>query len=91
MDGAHLNNMKNKKKALYRQQMVGFVFQDFNLLPTMTNKENIMMPLILAGAKRKDITKGTSVGSTITFRGILKTISSEISGVRSNALPLHVH
>lgn len=31
VDGAHLNNMKNKSKALYRQQMVGFVFQDFNL------------------------------------------------------------
>ncbi len=75
MDGAHLNNMKNKSKALYGQQMVGFVFQDFNLLPTMTNKENIMMPLILAGAKRKDRTKGTSVGSTITFRGILKQVS----------------
>ena len=42
----------------------------------MTNKENIMMPLILAGAKRKDIEqRGTSVDSTITFRGILKQIS----------------
>ena len=27
VDGAHLNNMKNKSKALYRQQMVGFVFK----------------------------------------------------------------
>ena len=54
VDGAHLNNMKNKSKALYRQQMVGFVFKIL-ILPTMTNKENIMMPLILAGAKRKDI------------------------------------
>lgn len=31
VDGTHLNNMKNKSRALYRQQMVGFVFQDFNL------------------------------------------------------------
>ena len=27
VDGAHLNNMKNESKALYRQQMVGFVFK----------------------------------------------------------------
>lgn len=80
VDGAHLNNMKNKSKALYRQQMVGFVFQDFNLLPTMTNKENIMMPLILAGAKRKDIDKGTSVGSTLHLEGFLNKYPSEISG-----------
>ncbi len=76
MDGTHLNNMKNKSKALYRQQMVGFVFQGFNLLPTMTNKENIMMPLILAGAKRKDIEQRVlPVDSTITFRAIFKQIS----------------
>lgn len=92
VDGAHLNNMKNKSKALYRQQMVGFVFQDFNLLPTMTNKENIMMPLILAGAKRKDIEQRVhQLTVQLHLEGFLNKYPSEISGVRSNVLPLHVH
>ncbi|MGQ4567323.1 ATP-binding cassette domain-containing protein [Staphylococcus aureus] len=81
VDGAHLNNMKNKSKALYRQQMVGFVFQDFNLLPTMTNKENIMMPLILAGAKRKDIEQRVhQLTVQLHLEGFLNKYPSEISG-----------
>ena len=77
----HLNNMKNKSKALYRQQMVGFVFQDFNLLPTMTNKENIMMPLILAGAKRKDIEQRVhQLAVQLHLEGFLNKYPSEISG-----------
>lgn len=72
--------------------MVGFVFQDFNLLPTMTNKENIMMPLILAGAKRKDIEQRVhQLTVQLHLEGFLNKYPSEISGVRSNALPLHVH
>ena len=81
VDGAHLNNMKNKSKALYRQQMVGFVFQEFNLLPTMTNKENIMMPLILAGAKRKDIEQRVhQLTVQLHLEGFLNKYPSEISG-----------
>ncbi|HEH0918843.1 TPA: ABC transporter ATP-binding protein [Staphylococcus aureus] len=81
VDGAHLNNMKNKSKALYRQQMVGFVFQDFNLLPTMTNKENIMMPLILAGTKRKDIEQRVhQLTVQLHLEGFLNKYPSEISG-----------
>ncbi len=73
--------MKNKSKALYRQQMVGFVFQDFNLLPTMTNKENIMMPLILAGAKRKDIEQRVhQLAVQLHLEGFLNKYPSEISG-----------
>ncbi|MEZ2113081.1 ABC transporter ATP-binding protein, partial [Staphylococcus aureus] len=65
----------------YRQQMVGFVFQDFNLLPTMTNKENIMMPLILAGAKRKDIEQRVhQLAVQLHLEGFLNKYPSEISG-----------
>ncbi len=57
----------------------------------MTNKENIMMPLILAGAKRKDIEQRVhQLAVQLHLEGFLK-IFFEISGVRSNALPLHVH
>ncbi|CDR67302.1 ABC transporter ATP-binding protein [Staphylococcus schweitzeri] len=81
VDGTHLNTMKNKNRALYRQKMVGFVFQDFNLLPTMTNKENIMMPLILAGAKRKEIShRIQQLTEQLQIKDIIKKYPSEISG-----------
>jgi putative ABC transport system ATP-binding protein len=39
--------------ADYRQRQVGFVFQAFNLVPSLTARENVAMPLILAGVPRK--------------------------------------
>jgi putative ABC transport system ATP-binding protein len=51
--GADLTAMKDAELATMRGQRVGFVFQAFNLLPALTAKENIELPLRLAG-KRAD-------------------------------------
>ncbi len=89
VDGAHLNNMKNKSKAEYRQQMLGFVLQDFNLLPTMTNKENIMMPVIVAGAKRKDIEQMVhQLAVQLPLEGFLNKYPSEISGGQKHRIAI---
>lgn len=45
--GVNLETLSSKKIALFRRQNIGFVFQDFNLLDSLTIKENIMLPLIL--------------------------------------------
>lgn len=52
----HINNqlitgMKDKRLTVLRRQHVGFVFQSFNLIPTLTAKENILLPLSIAGKK----------------------------------------
>jgi putative ABC transport system ATP-binding protein len=48
-DGRDLQAMTDKERSLLRRGRVGFVFQFFNLLPTLTAIENVMLPLLLAG------------------------------------------
>lgn len=45
--GKKLNSMNKDELALFRRQKIGFVFQNFNLLDSLTLKENIMLPMIL--------------------------------------------
>lgn len=46
-----LDNLKEDERALVRNQYVGFIFQNFQLLPTLTALENVMVPLELRGEK----------------------------------------
>lgn len=43
----NLNRMEDRKKTHYRGKHIGFVFQTFNLIPTLTCQENIMVPLLI--------------------------------------------
>ncbi len=49
LDGQDLSRVKEKELAAYRRDHLGFVFQDFNLLDTFTLRDNIFLPLVLAG------------------------------------------
>src|SRR5450432_2122334 len=49
--GLKLNSMSEDDRAYVRNQYVGFVFQNFQLLPTLTALENVMVPLELRGEK----------------------------------------
>ena len=51
LNGVLLNDLNEDERARVRGQHVGFVFQNFNLLPTLTALENVMVPLELQGAK----------------------------------------
>jgi putative ABC transport system ATP-binding protein len=48
--GQELNQLTEDERALLRNQKVGFIFQDFQLLPTLTALENVAVPLELQGA-----------------------------------------
>lgn len=50
VDGVNLSGLKEKELAVFRRSKVGFVYQSFNLVPTLTVKENILFPLSLAGS-----------------------------------------
>jgi putative ABC transport system ATP-binding protein len=49
--GRRLSLLKDKEITLLRRRNVGFVFQFFNLLPTLTAEENILLPLLIDGKK----------------------------------------
>ncbi len=47
IDGLDLTTMTEQERTLFRREHVGFVFQTFNLIPTLTVKENVLLPLDL--------------------------------------------
>ncbi len=49
IDGKKLTDMNEDGRAALRNEMIGFVFQSFQLLPSLTALENVMLPLELAG------------------------------------------
>ncbi len=52
LNGTHIEKMSERKLAVFRQKNLGFVFQSYNLLPTMTAQENVAMPLMFSGTKQ---------------------------------------
>ncbi len=53
--GTELQSLNEDERALLRNQKVGFIFQDFQLLPTLTALENVSVPLELQGAKNANV------------------------------------
>ncbi|MBP1917338.1 putative ABC transport system ATP-binding protein [Lederbergia galactosidilyticus] len=73
--------MKHNDLALFRRRELGFIFQDFNLLPTLTVEENIVLPLTLDGADIKEMeNRVAAVAEKLGITAILKKRIYEISG-----------
>lgn len=49
IDGEELHRMKEEQKAVFRRRKIGFVFQEYNLIPVLNVEENICMPVRLDG------------------------------------------
>ncbi|GAA2120663.1 ABC transporter ATP-binding protein [Actinomadura napierensis] len=49
--GTTLNGMREKALTEFRRRRVGFVFQSFNLMPSLTARQNVELPLLLGGAR----------------------------------------
>ncbi len=54
VDGVDVAGMTDDELAALRNQKLGFVFQQFNLLPRTTSLDNVALPLLYAGVKRRD-------------------------------------
>ena len=70
---------KEKELTLIRRDRIGFVFQAYNLIPTLTAEENIKLPMSLAGRKPKR-TSFDRVVSTVRLGNRLSHRPSELSG-----------
>ncbi|NYI06039.1 ABC transporter ATP-binding protein [Allostreptomyces psammosilenae] len=74
-----LNGLKDKQLTQLRRDRLGFIFQAFNLLPTLTALENITLPMDIAGRK-PDKAWLDQVISTVGLSGRLKHRPSQLSG-----------
>jgi putative ABC transport system ATP-binding protein len=61
-DDRDLQSMSDKERSLLRRTRIGFIFQFFNLLPTLTAAENVALPLLLGGQGRK-AARGVALGA----------------------------
>ncbi len=73
--GENVTSLSEKQLALFRQKNVGFVFQSYNLMPTMTALENVAMPLMFRGVSRAErekraahMLKAVDLGKRMTHR-----------------------
>ncbi|PAE24906.1 ABC transporter ATP-binding protein [Bacillus sp. 7894-2] len=81
IEGNSLLDMKKKDLRAFRQKRMGFIFQDYNLLDTLTVKENILLPLSLQRTPVDEMEKRLArLVDALTIESILHQYPSEISG-----------
>ncbi len=77
--GVELSSLSDKELTRLRRDKIGFIFQAFNLVPTLTARENILLPLDLAGRK-PDSDWFNRVIATVGLAHRLKHRPAELSG-----------
>lgn len=76
--GRELAALDEDQKAILRRDEVGFVFQSFHLIPTLTALENVMLPLELRG--ERDIDRGRSLLASFGLKDRVHHYPSQLSG-----------
>lgn len=77
--GTDLSELSEDERAVLRNRKVGFVFQDFQLLPTLTALENVAVPLELQGAKNA-IKTGKELLEKVGLKDRMDHYPSQLSG-----------
>lgn len=81
LNGERLDQISEKQIAGFRRNNLGFVFQDFNLLDTFSNEDNIFLPLVLSGMSYPEMKSALApVARKLKITDILKKFPYEISG-----------
>lgn len=79
--GENPHKLNRNKLAKFRRRELGFVFQDFNLLHTLTVEENIVLPLTLDSKRVKEMKeKAHAIAETLGIKEIMNKRTYEISG-----------
>jgi len=88
LEGRPVTAMSDTELTLFRRRRLGFVFQFFNLLPTLTAQENVALPLLLGGASLKTVQ--AKVDGLLEMVGLSKRKRhrpDELSGARCSGWP----
>jgi len=95
IDGKELSDMKEKQLADFRKNYLGFIFQEYNLLDTLTVKENILLPLSVKKTSKKEANqKFQQVTTDLGIWDIKNKYPNEISGgqkQRTSAARAFIH
>src|SRR4051812_41530527 len=79
--GHDFSKMSQRDKTRYRGETIGFVFQAFNLLPTLTAAENVSIPLLINGATRGPaLKKGCEILAQVGLGDRVNSMPSQLSG-----------
>jgi len=79
--GRNLAPMPEKQLAAFRRERLGFVFQEFHLLDTFSVRDNIFLPLVLAGRSHREMeSRLAPIARTLGIADILDKFPYEISG-----------
>jgi putative ABC transport system ATP-binding protein len=79
--GTNVDALSPSERVLFRRRNLGFIFQQFNLLPALTAAENVAVPLIAAGiARRQAVDRAGALLSHLGLGSRLKAVPSTLSG-----------
>ena len=79
VDEVSLRGLKEKELAVFRRSKAGFIYQNFNLIPTLTVRENILFPLSLSGSS-PDVSFFTEIVQLLRLQDRLNAFPNELSG-----------
>ena len=81
LDGKSLGHLSDKEISTFRRKNLGFVFQDFNLLDTFSLRDNIYLPLVLAGKNYREMHKRLEpIAKQLGIAQLLKKYPYEVPG-----------
>lgn len=79
--GQNLTHMGNGRKVRFRGENIGFVFQQYNLLPALTAAENACVPLLIAGWRRaKAVARANELLTAVGLGSRLNSYPNQLSG-----------
>ncbi len=79
VDGADISKMNRTQAAIFRRRKVGLVYQFYNLIPTLTVRNNILMPLLL-DKRKQDQEYFEQVVNTLGIADKLEALPNQLSG-----------
>jgi putative ABC transport system ATP-binding protein len=81
LNGKALSDVRERDLAAFRRSHLGFVFQDFNLLDTFSLRDNIFLPLVLAGQSYQEMRKRLApIANQLGITELLDKYPYEVSG-----------
>jgi putative ABC transport system permease protein len=76
-----LNHLPSQQRVLFRRRNLGFVFQEYNLLPALTAAENVALPLLAAGvARRRAVERGKRLLDSLGMGSRVDALPAQLSG-----------